>query len=696
MSWLGKIHPFHLSKTAVAVMVVLGLYVGAQAALYRVSEPEIIQQKLNVFLQNTHRTVSFNPVIERRLFPRPTVIIKDLQLSEADGKTQFLRIEQVRVGFAWLSLFGTPAIEKLVVNQPDVQLVRYENGYWNIADLWKKNTQGNVKFNRVQINNGRAIVQDTDTGSLELKAVNVQISNRDNGQLPYSVTAQLHSEFWDNMSFKANGVAKIASGSLQLPDADVRFVGKENGYDFSGSLKTSVAWQGEEFLANETHLLAQSKREGGGTFNAHITKLNSRHGNTQAWGISAMLATKWAQRELTGTLNVADASWKNQAFISDNLTLNIASRPDNWAFLIKSDVRYLPQTGIRLSSFKLNTRQGIDSIQSRFVSEWEGNLNATAYDDWQLSLQGLFDRQPAAMVFNRGKNHISGSLKLARLNVAPYFENNKDLSIQYPKWFNNLSIDAGVQIGTMLLPEVQIDNLKTQLHADAQKMQFSPLSADLYSGHSEGELTVFNQSPLRYHLKQNAKNVQIRPLLQDVFGESDVSGRGDAVLDLSAQYIPIDERWQDINGSVQLTIIDGQWLGLNFAKMGDILSGKSNINLRSERQNYPFKQFSVDAKIDSSVSKHKVTAELIEPAAQMHSEGTVDFVQKNISENMILSTRNGQSELPLKISGSLKQPNVSLDFQRITAGLDSPEAKQKAISQTLKQQWDWLLKKQTK
>ena len=41
MSWLGKIHPFHLSKTAVAVMVVLGLYVGAQAALYRVSEPKI-------------------------------------------------------------------------------------------------------------------------------------------------------------------------------------------------------------------------------------------------------------------------------------------------------------------------------------------------------------------------------------------------------------------------------------------------------------------------------------------------------------------------------------------------------------------------------------------------------------------------------------------------------------------------------
>ena len=80
----------------------------------------------------------------------------------------------------------------------------------------------------------------------------------------------------------------------------------------------------------------------------------------------------------------------------------------------------------------------------------------------------------------------------------------------------------------------------------------------------------------------------------------------------------------------------------------------------------------------------------------MHSEGTVDLVQKNINENMILSTRNGQSELPLKISGSLKQPNVSLDYQRITAGLDSPEAKQKAISQTLKQQWDWLLKKQTK
>ena len=46
--------------------------------------------------------------------------------------------------------------------------------------------------------------------------------------------------------------------------------------------------------------------------------------------------------------------------------------------------------------------------------------------------------------------------------------------------------------------------------------------------------------------------------------------------------------------------------------------------------------------------------------------------------------------LPLKISGSLTRPSFSLDFQRLTEGLNTPQQKEQALRQTLKQQWLWL------
>ena len=51
----------------------------------------------------------------------------------------------------------------------------------------------------------------------------------------------------------------------------------------------------------------------------------------------------------------------------------------------------------------------------------------------------------------------------------------------------------------------------------------------------EGGISMANTSPPTYHLQQYAKNINIRPLMQDLFRYGNISGEGDVEIDLTAQ-----------------------------------------------------------------------------------------------------------------------------------------------------------------
>lgn len=58
-------------------------------------------------------------------------------------------------------------------------------------------------------------------------------------------------------------------------------------------------------------------------------------------------------------------------------------------------------------------------------------------------------------------------------------------------------------------------------------------TAKLYSGYTEGGINApTNTQPPSYHLQQFARDIQVRPLMQDLrYGN--ISGRGDTVVDIT-------------------------------------------------------------------------------------------------------------------------------------------------------------------
>lgn len=696
MSLVSKISHSHISKTAIAIIAVLGLYVGGYATLYRMSDANVLQQHAQKWLSGTDRTLNFDADVGRRLFPRPTVIIRNAVLSEMDGTTPAMKVREMRVGIAWTSLWGEPTVEKLVLNDPEVQFSRDASGYWNISDLWRTSDKRTIVFNRVQLHNGTLILRDEQLGSLKLGQMNLAVS-RLGENLSYVLSANSQSPYWETLTLNAKGNAQTASGSLKLPDVYMQFNGKENGYTFSGSLKTDAQWQGEDFMADNTRLEMASHRYNS-TFNATVNKFNSRHGNANLTGINAVFTAPNAHYQPNGTLSAAQVSWRDYHLHSSEVNLGFTARSLDSIFdaSVKANADWSMQAGAQFHNAKIVTLQTPTQGLPRFSSEWEGSLNAPTPTLWQVNLQGLFDRQPSTIDLRREGSIVSGSLKFSKLNINNYLSHLDD-SIPninlFPK--QDVSWKIGLDINTLETPAARVDNIHADIHVDSKRALFKPLSADLYSGHTTGSLLISNTAPMNYHLQQKAQDVQIRPLIQDLLKISRITGKGTAEFDLKTSGNTHQEMLSQLNGKVNLDINDGELSGLSLARLRNILVGSpigQGDSVDDTEQTMPFAHFVLNANIKNGVSRHQAQADLVSPTATMNSKGEMDFANARILEDIVFQGADSSIPLPIRVSGDIVKPAVSLNYQQITSGITSPEERKQAVSDALKQQWQWFLK----
>ncbi|MDK4539901.1 AsmA family protein, partial [Kingella kingae] len=89
-----------LSYTALALVLA---YVGAYATLYRVSDVHTLNQRAATVLQGTGYSVSFDADIGRHLFPRPTIVLRNVQLRANQQNAPDLTVAEMKIGIAWQS-----------------------------------------------------------------------------------------------------------------------------------------------------------------------------------------------------------------------------------------------------------------------------------------------------------------------------------------------------------------------------------------------------------------------------------------------------------------------------------------------------------------------------------------------------------------------------------------------------------------
>lgn len=680
-----------LKYSAYSALILLLAYLGAYAALYRLSEPVLLQRTAQNLLAGSQRSIRFDPDIQRRLLPRPTVIIRNAAISEPDSSQTAFQAAEIRIGIAWHSIFGQTVIEKLVINQAQGQLIRHNNGQWNLSDLTDSPAPAahHPPINRLQIHDSRLTVHD-GSQQWQLEHIQALFYPEDNGHR-YQISARIQAPFWERLDLTLNGNSQTAAGQLQLPQALIDFTGSENSYQFSGSIKSNLRWQPGRLQADNLRFNLQSKRLQTAV-SGSIDKITSQNGTAVITALNTVADAGSNGYAYKAAASAAESVWQPGRLASDNLRLDLNIQAGNsspFNLTAKGRALWQQQQGLQLEPVKITTLT--DGNRNQFGSEWEGSLKLNRTDIWQLQAKGLFERQPAAIELQQNGPALSGSLKLAKLDLTRSPEH--PTLPAYPALPKQLHTDIALDIGTLLLPELEIHNLQTTLKANAQSAHFDPLRAELYSGTSQGSFSIENTEPPRFSLKQNAQNVQIRPLIEHLFGNSRIQGIGQAQLDIHTQGRNRREWLAGLNGRIDFDVRDGEWIGLNFNNLLKAIFGDGRFNANSE-QNSPFNRLNYHSTLEQGINRYTLQAELSQPDLHIQSQGQADLAAQTMESRLLIQSQDpGQTPIPLRLQGPLSSPNISLDYPQMTSGLNTPEEKQKALSETLKKQWDWLKKR---
>ena len=356
-----------------------------------------------------------------------------------------------------------------------------------------------------------------------------------------------------------------------------------------------------------------------------------------------------------------------------------------------------------MPAVKLTTR--LDNItgnpRPRLIGELAGIFRYQNGGDWQGRLTGRLDRQAAELdaaytVADRPNNRpakLTANLQLDKLALSPYLEGLADTSVPaYPAWLQKdgaPEIEATVRIKTLQSPNLEINNLTTRLLADRERIVLPDFRAELYNGSMEGGISMANTSPPTYHLQQYAKNINIRPLMQDLFRYGNISGEGDAEIDLTAQGADRAGLTKTLSGRLQLNLTKGNWLGINLDQALQSLLGNKPVNT-DERSATPFQRFSMSSTIRNGISSHE-NAELDSNRLHIVLTGSTDFNNMTLNERLLLSPADGKgTPIPLNIRGKADNPSVTLDYKGLTEGLETAEEKQQALTRAIREQWQWL------
>ncbi|HFB4939822.1 TPA: AsmA family protein [Neisseria gonorrhoeae] len=699
MDLLSVFHKYRL-KYAVAVLTMLLLAaVGLHASVYRTFTPENIRSRLQQSIAHTHRKISFDADIRRRLLPRPTVILKNLTITEPDGGRVAVSVKETKIGLSWKNLWSDRIqVEKWVVSGADLALTRDRNGAWNIQDLFD-GAKHSASVNRIIVENSTVRLNFLQQ-QLILKEISLNLQSPDSSGQQFESSGIL---VWRKLSVPWKSRGLFLSDGIGTPEISPFHFEASTSLDGHGITISTTGSPSVRFNAGGADAAGLGLRADTSFRNLHLTaqipalalknnsiKTGTVNGTFTAGGEYARWdgSFKLDKANLhSGIANIGNAEISG-SFKTPRLQTN---------FSLGSPLVWSRDNGLDAPHLHISTLQDtVDRLpQPRFISRLDGSLSIPNLQNWNAELNGTFDRQPVAAKFKytrEGAPRLEAAAALQKLNLAPYLDEFRQQNGKiFPDILGRLSgnVEAHLKIGSIQLPGLQLDDMETYLHADKDHIALSRFKSGLYGGHTEGGISIANTRPATYRLQQNASNIQIQPLLQDLFGFHSFSGNGDAVIDLTASGENRKQLIRSLQGSLSLNISNGAWHGIDMDSiLKNGLSGKISGST-------PFYRFTLNSEISDGISRH-IDTELFSDSLYVTSNGYTNLDTQELSEDVLIrnAVHPKNKPIPLKITGTVDKPSITVDYGRLTGGINSRKEKQKILEDTLLEQWQWLKPKE--
>jgi AsmA protein len=256
-----------------------------------------------------------------------------------------------------------------------------------------------------------------------------------------------------------------------------------------------------------------------------------------------------------------------------------------------------------------------------------------------------------------------------------------------------LNVKGSLDIGKLKISGITSEKIHVTLKAADGLVKLSPMSANLYDGQYNGNVTLDARSnALKLAIDEKITGVQAGPLLNDLSGDAPISGTATASAKLTGAGSNVDQIKATLTGSGNFAFTDGALKGINIGesirKAKAALKGES-LPQSNEPVETDFASLSGSFKATNGLISNQDLA-LMSPLLRVSGAGNANLPTEAIDYALkvsIVETSKGQGgkdladlkglTIPVKISGTFQSPKPSVDLASLFEQKAKDEAKQK-------------------
>jgi len=244
-----------------------------------------------------------------------------------------------------------------------------------------------------------------------------------------------------------------------------------------------------------------------------------------------------------------------------------------------------------------------------------------------------------------------------------------------------LQLAGDLKIKALKLKNARSEKINITTNAKNGVIRIYPLTAQMYKGQYKGDVRVDvrGKAP-HYSMNESLNNINIGPLLKDVWGDDKIQGNANLSAKLTARgNDPINIR-KTLNGTAGFKFENGMVKGINVAASLRKLEAKLKL-LPAPKDTGPMQTDFTEMKGTFQVKNGIATNNdftAASPYIRVHGKGSVNLVNETLDYTVYVkysSKVKGQggisyaqlekSPLPIKIKGPIRNPSYSVDLEYV-------------------------------
>ncbi|MBI1887427.1 MAG: AsmA family protein [Nitrosomonadales bacterium] len=736
-----------MNKTLKYVLIGAGAAVGIAAAgaiyLAATFDPnDYKEQIIRAVKESKQRNLRLDGNITLSFFPNIGANVGKVSLSEFNSEKQFAAIDSARVSLALLPLLsGQAVVNEVAVSGLQAVLVKRKDGTTNIDDLLgvEDKKAGTPETDGEKTDSKQPVLLDIAAVSIE----KTSLTYRDEGAgAQYTIKdLSLHT-------------GRIANGVPSKINLSAGVQANQPRLDISTQLKTTLIFDLDKQLY---HLEGLDLQAGGTALDISNLRLKVNGDvnadlSAQAFGAKKFTLSANGVKGKDNFEVILDApvlSLAKDKYSGDKLTLN--AKLDGASGNITAAMS-LPGVEGDAKSFKvgaltldLDMKQPEQAFKVRLTSPLSGNVEAQQFklSNLVLALNATGDRLPGKSVNSEMKGDVQVDAKKqtvqanlaggllqsqvkARVGVKGFAEpaisfdvdidqfdadlylpekssgeakaaSSKSAEAEQPldlSALRKLNLDGSLRIGSLKAANVKSSNVRLDIKARNGQVNVAPLSANLYQGSMNGNLSV-NAAPATpvIAINQNLSGVNIAALTRDAANFDTLEGRGNIGMNLTMQGNTVGAMKKALNGSMSLNLADGAIKGINIAKSLREFGkgGVSRTQGANREEKTDFSELKATFKVNNGVA-HNDDLSLKSPLLRLTGNGDINIGNDSmnyVAKATLAKTLEGQGgknavggiTVPVRVSGPFADLKYTLDFGAMVSEVAKEKVKTKLQDQ---------------